>query len=165
MALRRRKRKRSGALGRAVPSCNVRVLVGFGKGKPLPGSPLRRVLNIQQATAAVTAATGAYFPAYTVTPSAGVYFGEGEPSLAIDLFRTQFDRGGCGEIVAKAKCLAADLRDVLRQHSVLVVASDPSNRAAPLTADIVMRGERRSCPRATSRRVRKLALAAAKRTT
>jgi len=73
-----------------------------------------------------------------------MYFGQGEPAVAIDVIKTQFDRGSCGDLINKATCAASDFRKALRQHSVLVVASDPSAKSQ-LTANIVTKGTKGRC--------------------
>lgn len=132
------------ALGRPVPSCQVRVIVGFGKGKKLRGTPFRRDIDAGQAKAAVAAAASQYFAGFTVTSTRGVFFRQGEPGVALDIYRTQYDPPGCAALVRKARCLASDIRHALRQHSVLVVANDPSSKT-PLTADIVTKGSGGRC--------------------
>lgn len=126
-------------LGRPVASCAIRLLVGFGKGKPLRNSPLRRGIDPAQATAAVTAAASHYFPGFTVTNTRGVFMREGEPGVAIDLYRTQYDTGGCKPMIERARCLATDIRTVLRQHSVLLLTAENGGKR---TSDIVTRSAR-----------------------
>lgn len=147
-------------LGKLTPTCAVQIAPGLGKGRPLPSSPMRRAIDPGQAQAALHAAASSYFTGYSVTPTRGVYRSEGEPSVAIRAVGVA--PSTCPRMIAAARCLAADLRTVFRQHSVLLTAQGTGVKG-PVAVELVTRGTKVACNRALSRKAREAALRAARR--